>query len=212
MKVHKIKTELKFILISLILGLFISSFFALKTYSNQQVENISSKILRFRVLSNSDTYEDQALKMIVKESVLNKFEKEINSFENREDAIETFNYLLPDIEKYAQSIIYSYGFNYKATAKIDLSEFPTRNYGNVSLPKGEYTTLIIEIGEAQGPNWWCVMFPPLCFVDETMEYVPKEIDNELKNILDKEEYSLVTNETKNDFKYDVKFKIVEIFN
>ncbi len=209
MNLHKIKLELKILLLSLTIGIICTTLFSLKTYSKETVDNLSNKIVRFRVLANSNSDYDQALKLIVKDSVITYFEDELKSFNNRSEALQSFNDTLYDIEEYAQKIVNDLGYNYNVSAKIDFSKFPTRTYGNVSLPYGDYETLIIEIGDGTGDNWWCVMFPPLCFVDETMEYVPENIDNQLQITLDDDEYNLVTN---SNIEYNVKFKIIELFN
>lgn len=209
MNVHKIKSEFKIILISLVIGLVTTSFYSLQAYSHETVNNISNKIVRFRVLANSNNDYDQALKLIVKDSIINHFENDLNDFTSNEEALNTFNNKLSEIEEYSRKIIRSYGYNYDVTAKVQRSSFPTRKYGNITLPNGEYKTLVIEIGESVGENWWCVMYPPLCFVDETMESIPSEINEELQSTLTQDEYKLVT---KNDLQYNVKFKIVELFN
>ncbi len=209
MTIHIVKKEFKIILLAIIIGIVSTSFFSLKTYSQETVQNLSDKLVRFRVLANSDKDYDQALKLIVKQSVISHFEKEISNFDSREEALYTFSNFLDEIEIYAQQIVYDYGYNYDVTVKIDYSDFPTRTYGNITLPAGDYTTLVIEIGDARGANWWCVMFPPLCFVDETMESVPDNIDTQIQHTLTQEEYNLVTN---NHPEYNIKFKIIEAFN
>ncbi len=209
MNIHKIKSELKIILSAIIIGVIVTASYTLQAYSTETVNSISNKIVRFRVLANSNKDYDQALKLIVKDSVINHFESDIKGFTNKNDALYTFNSKLDEIEAYATNIVKSYGYNYRVTAKIEKSTFPTRHYGNISLPSGEYTTLVIEIGNSLGDNWWCVMYPPLCFIDETIETIPTELDNELQTALHHDEYNLIA---KDELQYNVKFKIVEIFN
>ncbi len=209
MNVHKIKAEIKIILLAVLIGVITTTFYTLKVFSEETVNSISNKIVRFRVLPNSNNDYDQALKLIVKDSVMQRFEQDLNSFSNNEDALNAFNNKLEEIKSYTEKIIHKYGYDYNVNVKVDLSSFPTKTYGNVTLPNGQYTTLIIEIGEATGNNWWCVMYPPLCFVDETMETIPSEIDDELQKALSPNEYQLITS---NEIQYNVKFKIVEMFN
>ncbi len=209
MIIHKLKSEIKIILLSLLIGVIATTFYTLKTYSNQTFSSISNKIVRFRVLPNSNSNYDQALKLIVKDCIINYLDNDLNNFSSNEEALHHLNNKLNEIESYANKIVRSCGYNYNVTAKIQLSTFPTRSYSNISLPNGQYTTLVIEIGDATGDNWWCVMYPPLCFVDETMEIIPQTLDDELQNTLSNNEYNIVTNTT---FEYNVKFKIVELFN
>ena len=98
---------------------------------------------------------------------------------------------------------------YNVNIEIGNFKFPTKQYGDISLPAGLYDALKVEIGEAQGNNWWCVMFPPLCFVDISSGIVPEESKEQLKNNLSEEEFALVSSEKTQDIKF--KFKILEFF-
>ena len=103
------------------------------------------------------------------------------------------------------------GYNYDVKIGIDYSEFPTKQYSNVVLPAGEYKALKIIIGEGSGKNWWCVMFPPLCFVDEEKGIIDKDTDDKLREVLTEEEYNLIAQKTSNQTnRVQIKFKIVEI--
>ncbi len=206
---HKFKKELKNILFAMGIGTVFSVGVSLNAYSNDVLENISNEVVRFHVLANSDEDYDQELKIKVKDAVLEEYKDEISTFNSRFESLFTFYMLIDEIEEFAQSIVYENGYNYDVKVTLGKSDFPTKTYGNVTLPEGEYTALRIEIGEARGQNWWCVMFPPLCFVDESMEVVPTEVDQQLQDVLGEEEYKLVTNE--DDLNYQVKFKVVEIF-
>ena len=101
------------------------------------------------------------------------------------------------------------GYDYCVNINIGNFEFPTKDYGDISLPAGYYDALRVEIGEAKGRNWWCVMFPPLCFVDISSGVVPDESKEFMKNNLSEEEFALVSNQSDNEIQF--KFKLLEFF-
>ena len=134
-------------------------------------------------------------------------------FENSDsaqDAAQIAEENLSSICEIASSQIKKSGFDYSVTAKVGKFAFPTRTYQDISLPAGNYTALRIEIGEAKGKNWWCVMFPPLCLTDGVLA-LNEESKETLKNNLTTEEYSLVTKSPSGAIPVEVRFKIVEIF-
>ena len=110
----------------------------------------------------------------------------------------------------AKQTILDEGYSYDVKINIGNFEFPTKDYGDISLPAGFYDALRVEIGDAKGQNWWCVMFPPLCFVDVTSGVVPEDSKEQLEDNLSEEEYALVSEDF--DFKIQFKFKILEFFN
>ena len=101
------------------------------------------------------------------------------------------------------------GYSYNVKINIGNFEFPTKQYGDISLPAGYYDALRVEIGEAKGRNWWCVMFPSLCFIDVSSGIVPEESKEELQNVLSDEEYSIISDNSDNGIK--LKFKLIEFF-
>lgn len=115
-----------------------------------------------------------------------------------------------DFYNIAKQTIINEGYDYDVKINIGNFNFPTKKYGDISLPSGNYDAIRIEIGEAKGQNWWCVMFPPLCFVDLTSGIVPDESKKNLENSLSPEEYMLINNKKNNTIK--VKFKLVELFH
>ena len=111
----------------------------------------------------------------------------------------------------SKNIILENGYKYDVSVGIDYSTFPTKQYSNVVLPAGEYKALRIIIGEGKGKNWWCVMFPPLCFVDEQSSIIDTDTDEKLREVLTEEEYELIAQNNKKQVnQVEVKFKIVEI--
>ena len=126
---------------------------------------------------------------------------------SKDEIIELVVDNLDVIQNLAQDTVYNNGFNYEVNVEIGNFTFPTKKYGDITLPPGYYDALKIEIGNAKGQNWWCVMFPPLCFVDVTSGIVPDESKEVLKENLSEEEYSLISENT-NDIEF--KFKFIEV--
>ena len=115
---------------------------------------------------------------------------------------------IEEIKSIAENTIIENGYNYTVKVSIGNFAFPTKSYGDITFPAGFYDALKIEIGKAEGQNWWCVMFPPLCFVDVSSGIVPDESKEILKENLSTEEYNLLSENTEN---INFKFKLVEIF-
>ena len=128
----------------------------------------------------------------------------------KEEAISLVEKNKDNFKQIALDTIKNEGFLYDVNINIGNFEFPTKNYGDVSLPAGFYDALRVEIGEAKGHNWWCVMFPPLCFVDISSGVVPEESKELLENSLSQEEFALVSNDSNSEIKF--KFKLLEFFN
>ncbi len=200
----------KILLASIILGfLFTSVVTYTITYSESIQSGIAKEVLRFHVLANSDKDYDQKLKLKVRDNILEKYKSQLKNCETVEETKNFFKENINDVINTAKETILQEGFDYDVKAFVGKSKFPTKTYGDVSFPAGEYEALRIEIGNAEGKNWWCVMFPPLCFVDVSHKEIPQEAKQELKNILTEEEYGIVANPNDNT-SFKVKFKIVEL--
>ncbi len=128
---------------------------------------------------------------------------------NKLEAIDIANSHIEDFKSIAIKVIKDNGYNYDVSVEIGNFEFPTKSYGDISLPSGYYDALRVKIGSSSGQNWWCVMFPPLCFVDVTSGVVPEESKESLKNNLNDEDYSIISNDNNVT---NFKFKLVELFN
>ena len=191
--------------IALIIGLVCST----KVYSDTVQAGIAEEVIRFHVLANSDSDEDQALKLKVRDGILDKYQKELSGSDNIEKTRKIIMNNLDGIADCAREIIESEGYDYDVKAYMTKDDFPTKVYGDVSLPAGEYEALRVEIGKAEGHNWWCVMFPPLCYVDVSCNEVPVDDKKALENVLSYEEYKLITENTP---EVKVKFKLVELWN
>ena len=136
---------------------------ALHYRSNRLQEDLSEQILRFHVIANSDTEEDQELKLKVRDKIGAYLGKELGQVTNLEECEKTVQKHLPDIERCAKTILEEEGYAYSVKAKISDTKFPKKTYGSYTFPKGEYRALTVVIGSGSGKNWWCVMYPNLCF-------------------------------------------------
>ena len=195
-------------LLLLLVLLFVYTFICAFSYVNAVSTNIQNSVFRLHVIANSDSEEDQNLKYIVRDKVLEYINSISGNQTSKEDVIQLANENIDEIKKIAENIIYENGYNYEVKLNIGNFAFPTKTYGDISLPPGYYDALTIEIGKAQGQNWWCVMFPPLCFVDVTSGIVPQESKKIIKENLSEEEYELISENSNN---ISFKFKIIEMF-
>ena len=195
-------------LLLLLVLLFFYTFICAFSYVNAVSTNIQDSVFRLHVIANSDSSEDQNLKYIVRDKILEYINSISGNQSSKEDVINLAKEHINEIQKIAENTIQENGYNYSVKLNIGNFAFPTKTYGDISFPAGYYDALKIEIGEAKGQNWWCVMFPPLCFVDVTSGVVPEESKEIIKENLSDEEYELVS-ENNNEISF--KFKIVEMF-
>ena len=128
---------------------------------------------------------------------------------SKEEAIRIVSEHQEEVRQVALDTIKNEGYSYNVKIEIGNFEFPTKHYGDISLPAGFYDALKVEIGKAEGRNWWCVMFPSLCFVDVSSGIVPEESKEELQNVLSDEEYAIISDNSNPNIK--LKFKLLELF-
>lgn len=122
-------------------------------------------LIRFHVLANSDSDEDQALKRAVRDALLKEVSPRLAESHSLEESRQILTSLRPKMEQIGKSVVQAWGKNYEVKTDYGHFSFPTKSYGSLVLPAGEYEAVRVLIGEAEGSNWWCVLFPPLCFVD-----------------------------------------------
>ena len=209
----KIKIRLMILILS-----FISVISIMTVSINGEMKKIESmsvdyreKLIRFHVIANSDSDEDQNLKLKVRDAVIEYLQPKLMNSSSIEESEEIIKKEYVNLEKISKNIIEKNGYNYDVKVGIEYSNFPTKQYSNVVLPAGEYKALKIVIGSGQGKNWWCVMFPPLCFVDEEKGIIDKETDERLREVLTEEEYEMITQKDEDEVsRVKVKFKIVEV--
>lgn len=193
------------IFILLILYTFICAF----DYVQAVSYDISSSVFRLHVIANSDSTEDQNLKYKVRDSLLDYMNTLCSNISSKEEAILMVQNHKEDFENIALEVIREEGFNYPVNINIGNFEFPTKTYGDISLPAGMYDALRVEIGTATGQNWWCVMFPSLCFIDISSGITPEDSKSLLKDDLAEESYTIVSDNSNSVIKF--KFKILEFF-
>ena len=181
------------------------------SYADDISTDIANSVFRLHVIANSDSDVDQNLKYIVRDNLLEYMNTLCANCTSKEEAITIANVHIEDFKEIALNTIRDEGFDYSVNVSIGNFEFPTKHYGDISLPSGYYDALKVEIGEAKGQNWWCVMFPPLCFVDASSGVVPEESKEDLENSLTDEEFSIVSDNEENP-SFKLKFKILEILN
>lgn len=150
--------------------------------------NVQETVLRFHIRANSDSEEDQALKLLVRDGVLNELAPLLADVDDKAEAREILEDHLTDIEEISEEIIRQAGYDYGVDAYFTTEEFPMKGYGDLIFPAGEYEALRVDIGEKNGANWWCVMYPGLCFVDTVGGVVPTDGKEELEALLTPEEY------------------------
>ena len=190
------------LLILLFLYIFVCAF----SYVNAVSSDIANSVFRLHVIANSDEKEDQELKLKVRDNVLSYMNKICENTTSKEDAILIANKHIDEFKEIALNTIHENGYDYSVNIRIGNFSFPTKTYGDISLPAGYYDALRIEIGEANGQNWWCVMFPPLCFVDVSSGIVPDESKQTMKSDLSDEEFSLISDNEDSNIKF--KFKLI----
>ena len=131
------------------------------------VAQAETDYLRIHVRANSNSETDQNIKYIVKDEVVRFITPYAAQCTDKEKAIKIISDILPEIEKVCDKVLKENGFSYKSKASVRAEEFPTRVYGDLTLESGLYDALIIELGSGTGDNWWCVIYPPLCFTSGT---------------------------------------------
>ena len=169
--------------------------------SLQNRDQLADKVVRLHILANSDSEEDQALKLRVRDRVLERATELLEQTGDRREAADVLQSHLPELERIAAEEISACGYEYDVTAEVANTMFPTKEYDGFTLPAGEYLALRIIIGEGNGRNWWCVVFPPLCTT--AAADVPASA---LAAGFDEEEVALVTEENEG---YVLKFKAME---
>ena len=166
---------------------------------------IYDSVLRLHVIANSDSEEDQALKLKVRDAILVHSEELFGDCQDIDSAIETVGSNIEEIEAIALSVIENEGYSYPVSVEIGKEEYPTKNYESFCFPSGNYMSLRIVIGNGNGENWWCVLFPPMCL---SAASVASPDDSFISVGLNKEQYGIIT-ET-DTFKYQARFRILEV--
>lgn len=194
-------SKLKLLLISAVIGLLGTFLFNGVTDDEELQKDIAEKILRFHVIANSNLDEDQALKLKVKDAVVDYIAPYLTETMSLDETKSVINSHKDNILAVANNVVRENGYDYNVTASITTCYFPIKSYGDITLPAGDYEAFRIEIGEASGKNWWCILYPPLCFVDVSYGIVPDSSKLLLQNILDEQEYNAITEASDTEYSF-----------
>jgi len=197
---------MKKLVFSLCMSLFIS--ITIVCLVNNTETALENGIIRLHVRANSDSPSDQALKLKVRDRII----RECSDFLKNTDIKDARKEIIKNSEKIvsvASDEIQKNGYTYPVNIKFGKSDFPTRVYSDITLPAGTYEALTVEIGNASGQNWWCVLFPPLCFVDETCTAISQESEDILIDNLGEDTYEMIKSGDKGSIK--IRFKIYELW-
>jgi len=148
-------------------------------------EGYGDKLIRFHIRANSDSQEDQDLKLRVRDEILEEMGDKFSGIDSLREGRRLIEENLGEMKRIAQQIIKRENKDYEVDISLGIDRFPTRKYGELVLPTGDYETLLISLGEGKGQNWWCVMFPPLCFIDITHS-LAKDAEEELEALSQEE--------------------------
>ena len=151
-------------------------------------QGIAGEVFRLHVIANSDTEEDQKLKLKIKTRIVEYLEEILDKDADLEKTKEAVLTHLGEIEREAEKLVHEQGFDYPVKAVVEKTYFPKKSYGDCTFPAGEYEALNVKIGEARGHNWWCVLYPSLCFIEDTYGVVTEEKKEDLKSVLTTEEF------------------------
>lgn len=166
-------------------------------------QGIADKVLRFHVLANSDSEKDQQLKLKVRDAIGAEMSELLKDTKSRQESEKVIRAQLGAIEEIAETVLTEEGCDYEVETFLDEVDFPVKTYGSYTFPAGRYEALEVVIGEGKGHNWWCVMYPNMCFSGSLYEVVDEESEKQLRQVLTPEEYEkvLTTGNYKIQFKY-----------
>ncbi|MCY8994770.1 stage II sporulation protein R [Bacillus inaquosorum] len=194
-----------------------------KEETAQQSENqpvvIPDEAIRLRILANSDSNQDQQLKRHIRDAVNKEITTWVEDITSIEEARRVIRSKLPEIKEIAKETMEEEGVNQSISVDFDKISFPTKLYGNMVYPAGEYEAILITLGNGDGANWWCVLFPPLCFLDfsngeavkeqEDQEASKKQTEKVLEDVTAKAEKAKKEEKEENEDGTEVKFFLVE---
>ena len=173
---------------------------------NKAEQVLSDGIIRMHIRANSNSKEDQELKLKVRDRILDESKHLFADAQTTESAHSVAKDNLELFKNAALDEIQKNGYSYDVRVTLGKSDFPTKTYDDITMPAGTYEALVVEIGSGKGENWWCVMFPPLCFVDEACVNVSSDSEQILIDNLGKDTYSMLKGG-----KVKIRFKLYELF-
>ncbi len=176
------------------------------SYLNSAKDEIKESVVRLHIIANSNSELDQSIKLKVRDRILKEGKNIFSSSKTPADALCLANENKAYIKKIAEDELLKNGFPQKVSVKVGEFSFPQKTYSKFSFPQGTYNAVRVEIGDAKGKNWWCVMYPPLCFVQGVAK-IPSETDAKIRENLSKGEYALLTD---SESGVEIRFKLLEI--
>ncbi len=182
----------------------------LLSYAKSVGSDISDSVVRLHIVANSNSDRDQQLKLKVRDRIISETSQIFQNTENSSKALSLARQNSDLIRKIALNEIRQNGFDYDVSVSVGKSAFPTKVYGNITLPSGKYDAVKVQIGDAAGKNWWCVMYPPLCFTSDVIS-ISDESRAKLQNNLSPSSYKLITQSPDSAIPVEIRFRIVEIF-
>lgn len=200
----------KILLVALLIGLAGTLFFTglntvrlkrenreIKARLDREIQQgIAGEVFRLHVIANSDTEKDQELKLKVKTRIVEYLKEILGEDAGLEETKEAVLTHLTEIEQEAENLIEEQGFDYPVEVVVEKTYFPEKTYGDCTFPAGEYEALKVKIGSAKGQNWWCVLYPSLCFLDDTYGIVTEEKKEDLKEVLTAEEFQEILGDSR----------------
>jgi stage II sporulation protein R len=179
---------------------------------NVTSEELSTKLIRLHVIANSDSPEDQELKLKIRDDIINALDEQLGNMDDINESRKYIKNHLKDIEQIAKRQINESGKDYSVNAVFGKFPFPIKSYGYITLPAGEYEALRVIIGNGKGANWWCVLFPPLCFVDITHGLTNEQAKIQMSRVLTNEELKAIeTAASPDEVPVEVRFKVAELW-
>lgn len=210
-----------FIILAMVFVISYNIFY--NSFSQENSKLVRDDIIRLHIIANSDSPEDQDLKLDIRDKLLECFSETFKTVEDLESANQLINMNMDRFESIAVDEIYDQGYKYTVKAEIGTFSFPTKVYGETVYPAGDYRALRVVIGEGKGANWWCVMFPPLCFVDISSNvvrvsdkndlYANNQIKGSIRNDVDNDPSNDPNSGVNNDKNVETiyTFKVVELW-
>ena len=178
---------------------------AVTSYTGAVQSDLENNLIRLHIIADSDSEADQAVKLKVRDAVIKEMSGEFKNSDIEKSRVAIINNLAK-IEETADRVLLENGFTYRSKAEYGKFNFPRKAYSSVTLPAGEYYGVRVTLGSGGGHNWWCVMYPPMCFTEDSRGKMSGESDEKLKESLDGETYDIITDKEN----VQVKFKIVEL--
>ncbi|MBQ8164246.1 MAG: stage II sporulation protein R [Clostridia bacterium] len=226
MRNNRIKAGIKIAVVSLLICLTVLTT-AGAVYSENVFNSISENVVRLHVIANSDSKEDQTLKLKVRDAIVEYTRTSIDCYSSSCEVLKALSENCQEIKAVAEKCLRDEGSSYSANVYVGEYDFPSKNYGNYCFPAGKYQALRVVIGEGDGKNWWCVLFPPLCYISENAVSVSSDAEESLRKNLSEEAFSTIDGEKDDtrpsvdnvgdssgidgDVQVTYKFKIVDLF-